>query len=51
MYTASQTGRKTSLQLRYLDIHLMSNTKAVETRLWCLAASVAVSPKQRVRRA
>ena len=45
-YTASQTGRKTSLQLRYLDIYLVSNMKAMETRLWWLAANIAVSLKQ-----
>lgn len=31
---SSQTGRKTSLQLRYLDIYLMSKAKAMAMRLW-----------------
>lgn len=34
MYIASLAGRKTSLQLRYVDICLMSNMKAMETRCW-----------------
>lgn len=46
MYTARQTGRKTSLQLRYLDIYLMSNMKAMETRLRCLAVNIVVRLKQ-----
>lgn len=34
MHIASLTGRKTSLQLKYVDICLMSNMKAMEMRCW-----------------
>lgn len=46
---SSQTGRKTSLQLRYLDIYLMSKAKAMAMRLWlsgcerCVGARAARS--------
>lgn len=34
MHIASLTGRRTSLHLRYADICLMSNLKAMEMRCW-----------------